>query len=56
MLMNYLSQLSFVYNIDKSYLLNQWVEFFVNKYLKLNNITINFRTNNAIDNYNHRFK
>lgn len=75
-LMNYVAQLPFVYNIDKSikkninsffkdkkkysffksYLLDQWVEFFVNNSLKLNNITIKFRTNNAIENYNRRFK
>ena len=76
MLMNYVAQLPFVYNIDKSikkninsffkdkkkysffksYLLDQWVEFFVNNSLKLNNITIKFRTNNSIENYNRRFK
>ena len=43
-------------NILKDYLNKQWKEYFINKSLELNKIEVKFRTNNAIENYNKRFK
>ena len=43
-------------NFLKFYLNKQWKEYFLNKSLELNKIEIKFRTNNAIENYNKRFK
>ena len=57
MTMNFISQLPSMYSIKnniqkklhffKEYFLDQWVRFFRNKDLCLNNISIKFRTNNA---------
>lgn len=36
--------------------MNQWVEFFTNNSLVVNNITIKFRTNVLMENYNSKLK